>query len=165
MRATRSKIQVAFDRFRDRQVGFRFSAQWIIPLCCIVSTGCGHIFVRQDGVRQDGVRQEGCNVLPTSCGMVEPCQQACGAERLALMRAKLGWHGDRFKDSIGHSSEKVSECWYSSHLAQWMQRKREEANAPPPAKFHPIPTHPALFPEPESLQGTSTFAAAPDSNF
>ena len=139
MRSEPSKTQAAFDQLRDMLAGFRMLAQWMIPFCCIFSSGCGQILIRQ----------EGCNVLPASC-TDEPCQQACGLERLALMKAKLGWHGDRFRDNVRHCSEKVPECWYSSHLAQWMQKKREEANAPPPAKFHPIPTHPALFPEPDS---------------
>ncbi len=154
MRSALSKIQVAFDRIGDLQVGFRRPAQWIIPFFCVVSLGCGQIVVRQ----------EECNVLPTS-SMFEPCQQIDGAERLALMKAKLGWRGDRLKDNVGHCSEKVSECWYNSHLAQWIQKKREDANAPPPSKFHPIPTHPALFPEPESSQENSSVVSAPDSVF
>jgi hypothetical protein len=63
------------------------------------------------------------------------------------MKAKLGCQGQRLKGGVGRCSEKISECWYNSRFAQWAQKHREQANAPPPPKFHPIPTHPAFFPE------------------
>ncbi len=145
-----NKCKTPLGRIRGRRFDFRQIAVGMLALCCLLSSGCGQVLIRQDG----------CSSC-ASPGIGEPCQQACGAERLALMKAKLGWHGDRMKDHVGQYSGKVTECWYSTHLAQWIEKKRDEANAPPPPKFHPIPTHPALFPEPTDSQCASDIVNTP----
>ncbi len=110
----------------------------------LLMTGCGQVMIRQDSCKSaplvgivDGIDGES----------TVSCQEGCAADRLALTKAKLGWQGERLTSGVGRCSDKISEYWYSSRIAQWAAKHREQANAPPLPKFHPIPTHPALFPE------------------
>ena len=110
----------------------------------LMSTGCGQIMIRQDACKSLpvlGISDE----IDGECS--SSCLEGCEGDRLALMKAKLGWQGERLQGGVGRCSEKISECWYRSRIAQWAAKHREAANAPPLPKFHPIPTHPALFPE------------------
>jgi hypothetical protein len=109
-------------------------------------SGCGQIMIREDSCRPAPVQimEEGIEVPLNSSGNL-----GCAADRFEIMKAKLGIHGDRLKGGVARCSEEISECWYSSRIAQWAAKHREKANAPPVPKFHPIPTHPALFPEKE----------------
>lgn len=99
--------------------------------------GCGQVLLRQPS--------SCCEAIPDPG--IEESSGACGAERLAILRANLGFQGERLQNGVENCSHKLSECWYSSHLSQWIAMKRDEKNAPPFPKFHPIPTHPALYPD------------------
>ncbi len=101
------------------------------------------------------IRQDACSPTPVRImdEVVEPAldDSSCATEsvrdRLQIMKAKLEFHGERLQGGVGRCSEKLSEGWYSSRIVQWAEKHREQKNAPPPPKFHPIPTHPAFFPE------------------
>ncbi len=134
--------------FRSRRSAVGVFVRSVLRCLGIVSgmlvTGCGQVMIRQDPCRNVsmlGVDHE------MEGEMVAPCHRTPVADRLSIMKAKLGWQGEKIKAGVGRCSGKVSECWYSSRIAQWAAKHREAANAPPLPKFHPIPTHPALFPE------------------
>lgn len=127
----------------------RYATSWMFAFGLLLFSGCGQVLIRQENCSCSPSGLIGSyDEIESSHDEIESgCEASCGAERLALMKTRLGWQGDRLKNSAGHCSDKFAECWYSSKLGQWVQGKRDAANAPPFPKFHPVPTHPALYPE------------------
>jgi hypothetical protein len=113
----------------------------ILVWIAMMTAGCGQVMIRQcpcdRGLNCDAPFSETANF----------CQACETTDRFAWMKAKLGWHGTRIKDSVGRCSNQLVTCWHRSPIAQCIASKRERDNAPPIPKFHPVPTHPAFFPE------------------
>ncbi|MDZ4852882.1 MAG: hypothetical protein SGI77_26650 [Pirellulaceae bacterium] len=120
---------------RDNNRQFR----WAIAFLSVFVSGCGQILIRHDSNYRHDL---GCEDIDVS---TEP---ACEIDRLGLIKSNLSWQGERISSGATQCSDKVSEYWYSSRLGQWVVAKRDAKNAPPYPKFHPIPTHPALYPDP-----------------
>jgi len=130
----------------DRRRYVRHAAKGLLFVGSLLFSGCGQIMIRQSPC--DPVHFTETTGGDTHEAWHESASVACPASCQNTDGGAVG----SMKSGIGRCSEKIAECWYCSALAQWAANKRDQANAPPHPKFHPLPTHPALFPEADASQ-------------
>ena len=121
-------------------------ARAVALLFVLMATGCCQMVLRGPSRNEYGSPILDC-VDPNQC---EPADQAA-FNRLQEFKANLQMHrgqaSARMSDSLHVCSAKMSDRWNQSRIAQWKAEHREKLSAPPYPKFHPLPTHPAFYPE------------------
>ena len=103
----------------------------------------------------------GCQAASDDC--CESCDQPDGIRRLAstlkpaaAVPKKVIGIAQGCKDrTAAWMSNQCGRCYAAkSSLHDWIQAKREEANAPPWPRFHPIPTQNVFAPQPSDQPDT-----------
>jgi hypothetical protein len=134
----------------------------LVSLCCMfLSVGC--ISIRR--ADPNGFQTQTCSDSSTpTCE--EPCPLHDRREVLASLAtrmnpAQLVPHRvsslactcrDRSTAFVSHQGHRVGAMGAS--VRGWIQEKKDEANAPPWPRFHPLPTRPVFAPESEAESTT-----------
>jgi hypothetical protein len=82
--------------------------------------------------------------LPSSMSFLRKCRATVGAPTMW----RPAWV-QNVKACAAHGVGRINYCWYACQ--EKIQRKREEANAPPWPKFHSVPVEPAFTPRGDAM--------------
>ncbi len=137
---------LATEQTTEIQNGRACFARTVALLVVLMTTGCCQMVLRGPMRNECGSPILDC-VDPAQC---EPAERAA-FNGLQEFRANLQMHrlqaSAKMSDSLHICSAKMSDRWNESCIAQWKAERREKLTAPPCPKFHPLPTHPAFYPE------------------
>jgi hypothetical protein len=118
----------------------------VVLLVVVMTTGCCHMVVRGPLGKECGSPIIEC-VDPNQC---EPADRAA-FNHLDEINANCQVHHEqlsaRFSDRLHVCSARMRDLWNESCIERWKAEQREKRSAPPYPRFHPLPTHPAFYPE------------------
>ncbi len=64
-----------------------------------------------------------------------------------LMMARWQTEKSQINHNLNEKSRRIHQHLHQNKLSEWAAKKREQANAPPWPRFHPLPTRNVFYPE------------------